>query len=328
MPFLQAARRHPSRSALLDDKAKKCGRRATVFSVTGDEYTGEWLNNKKHGRGIQLWKKSGSIYNGEWKMGKRDGFGTYSVLVPDTKTYAKKYCGEWKNGMKHGHGTFLYHRCSLYEGQWSEDQRSGWGRMLFNGGDTYEGDWTKDKEHGLGIRRYVVPLHTTGRERERRRTARGTRTTLGEASRKAYSSSPEQIKSLHMIPYEKSDFNLDQLESQAPACVALGRFHCTSKGERRYTFQTWTLRRLSQANGNWYEGSWRDGEKNGKGKLYYCDRGHLYEGLWVRGEPKCGTLEDFGGDHATQPAKCPIPQVKLTDMEMVLQEAHLAHLNC
>ncbi|XP_061554002.1 MORN repeat-containing protein 3 [Phycodurus eques] len=236
MPFLQAARRNPSRSALPDDKAKKRGRRATVFSVTGDEYTGEWLDNKKHGRGTQVWKKSGSIYNGEWKMGKRDGFGTYSVLVPDTKTYAKKYCGEWKNGMKHGHGTFLYHRCSVYEGQWSEDQRSGWGRMLFNGGDTYEGDWTKDKEHGLGIRRY--------------------------------------------------------------------------------------------ANGNWYEGSWRDGKKNGKGKLYYCDRGHLYEGLWVRGEPKCGTLEDFGGDHAAQPAKCPIPQVKLADMEMVLQEAHLAHLNC
>ncbi|XP_061657729.1 MORN repeat-containing protein 3 [Syngnathoides biaculeatus] len=231
MPFLKAARRNPSRSALLDDKSKKCGRRATVFSVHGDQYAGEWLNNQKHGWGVQVRKQSGTIYNGEWKMGKRDGYGTCSVLLADAKTYAKKYCGEWKNGKKHGHGTYWYNSFSVYEGEWREDRRSGWGRMRFDGGDIYEGEWMKDKEHGLGTRCY--------------------------------------------------------------------------------------------ANGNRYEGSWRDGDKSGKGKLFYCRGGRLYEGLWVRGEPKCGTLQDFEGDH---PAKCPVPQVKLANMEMVLQEARLAHL--
>ncbi len=32
-----------------DEKAQKKGVRNTVFSVNGDEFTGEWLHNKKHG---------------------------------------------------------------------------------------------------------------------------------------------------------------------------------------------------------------------------------------------------------------------------------------
>ncbi|XP_077398397.1 MORN repeat-containing protein 3-like isoform X2 [Vanacampus margaritifer] len=238
MPFLKAAGRNPSRSALLENQSKKCGTRATYFSVDGDEYAGEWLDDNKHGRGIQVRKKSSSIYNGEWKLGKRDGYGIQSVLGANTNTYAKKYAGQWENGMKHGHGVYFYKGCSgVYEGQWREDQRSGWGRMLFGDGDVYEGEWTSDKEHGLGIRRY--------------------------------------------------------------------------------------------ANGNWYEGSWRDGEKSGNGKLYYCDKGQLYRGLWVRGELKCGTLEDLGaGEHVAQPAKCPIPQVKLVDVKTVLQEAQSGHFDC
>ncbi len=35
-----------------DYKAQKKGIRHTVYSVNGDEYTGEWLDNKKHGRGL------------------------------------------------------------------------------------------------------------------------------------------------------------------------------------------------------------------------------------------------------------------------------------
>lgn len=53
------------------------------------------------GKGTQIWRKSGAIYDGEWKYGKYDGYGTYSVLLPDTKEYTKNYCGEWKNGKKH-----------------------------------------------------------------------------------------------------------------------------------------------------------------------------------------------------------------------------------
>lgn len=33
-----------------DYKAQKKGLHHTVYSVNGDEYTGDWLDNKKHGK--------------------------------------------------------------------------------------------------------------------------------------------------------------------------------------------------------------------------------------------------------------------------------------
>ena len=42
-----------------DYKADKSGLRHTVYNVNGDQYTGEWLHNKKHGRqvvAIKLYK--------------------------------------------------------------------------------------------------------------------------------------------------------------------------------------------------------------------------------------------------------------------------------
>lgn len=67
---------------------------------------------------------------------------------------------------------------------------------------------------------------------------------------------------------------------------------------------------LMEANGNWYEGGWREGKKHGKGEVYYPDKGQLYEGLWVDGDAKCGTFCDFEREKAVTPTKYPIPQVK------------------
>ncbi|KAK7895243.1 hypothetical protein WMY93_020568 [Mugilogobius chulae] len=210
-------------SALRDKKAQKCGLRHTVYSVSGDEYTGEWKDNKKHGKGTQVWKKSGAIYDGEWKCGKQDGHGTYSVLNPQSKEYSKKYCGEWKNGKKHGFGTFIYKCSSVYEGEWRKDARCGWGRMCYANGDIYEGEWSQDRNHGNGIIRY--------------------------------------------------------------------------------------------ANGNWFEGFWKEGKKNGQGKFFYSDQGQLYDGFWLDGTAKCGTLSDVGRDQAPRPPKYQIPQLQLVDMQ-------------
>ncbi|XP_056288386.1 MORN repeat-containing protein 3 isoform X2 [Pseudoliparis swirei] len=156
MPHLKTSQTNQLLTTLSDTQSKKSGLRCTVYSVSGNEYTGEWLNNKKHGKGSQVWKKSGAIYNGDWKFGKRDGYATLSVLLPETKEYARKHCGEWKNGKKHGYGMHFYKSSSVYEGEWSEDQRSGWGRMYYNtSGDIYEGEWLKDRNHGQGTIRFA-----------------------------------------------------------------------------------------------------------------------------------------------------------------------------
>ncbi|XP_040054128.1 MORN repeat-containing protein 3 isoform X2 [Gasterosteus aculeatus] len=154
MPHIKTSQTNRLSKTFLDTKSQKCGLRCTVFSVDGNEYTGEWLNNKKHGKGTQVWKKSGAIYTGEWKFGKRDGYGTLSVLLPETKEYEKKYCGGWENGKKHGFGLQFYKNAAVYEGGWIEGQRGVWGRMCYESGDVYEGEWLMDKTHGQGTIRF------------------------------------------------------------------------------------------------------------------------------------------------------------------------------
>lgn len=53
--------------------------------------------------------------------------------------------------------------------------------------------------------------------------------------------------------------------------------------------------------------------KNGYGKFYYSGQGQLYEGLWLNGVAKCGTLSDFRRDEAPRPPKYQIPQVNKND---------------
>lgn len=45
----ETTKKNPKFTTLLDVKTQKCGLRCTVFSPSGNEYTGEWLDNKKHG---------------------------------------------------------------------------------------------------------------------------------------------------------------------------------------------------------------------------------------------------------------------------------------
>merc|ERR1712159_556482 len=40
---------------------------------------------------------------------------------------------------------------------------------------------------------------------------------------------------------------------------------------------------MTYVNGDVYEGSWKDGELDGKGKMTYKKDGDIYEGEWVRG---------------------------------------------
>lgn len=151
MPHLKMPRKPQPLWKEWDRKAQKCGVRHTVYSVNGDEYTGEWLDNKKHGKGTQVWKKTGAIYDGDWKRGNRSGFGTFSLPDPVTGEYVKAYSGGWKDDMKDGFGTYFYSETEYYEGEWSKDKRSGWGRMYYEDGGISEGEWLNDKLDGQGM---------------------------------------------------------------------------------------------------------------------------------------------------------------------------------
>ncbi len=62
----------------------------TAVYVNGDEYVGEWKDNKMHGQGT-LTYTDGAKYVGERKDDKKHGKGTFTF--PD----GIQYSGEWKD---------------------------------------------------------------------------------------------------------------------------------------------------------------------------------------------------------------------------------------
>lgn len=49
MPFLKTQQTTAPLVKVWDKKAQKCGLHHTIYSVNGDQYRGEWWDNKKHG---------------------------------------------------------------------------------------------------------------------------------------------------------------------------------------------------------------------------------------------------------------------------------------
>jgi len=66
---------------------------------------------------------------------------------------------------------------------------------------------------------------------------------------------------------------------------------------------------LTSGSENRYEGSWKNGMKNGPGKFFYLDKGQIYEGIWVDDVPKCGEMKDFDRDTAPDATAYPLPKV-------------------
>ena len=99
----------------------KCGN--TLHNCTGtytwengDEYDGDWKNNKMHGLGTYYYKKSGSKYDGDWKNNKMHGFGTFYWNDGD------KYVGEWVNGKRAGEGVFTFANGKKQEGVFKDSK--------------------------------------------------------------------------------------------------------------------------------------------------------------------------------------------------------------
>ena len=72
-----------------------------TYAVDGEQYVGEWKDDKPHGQGTNTFA-DGSEYVGEYKDGNRHGQGTFTFANGD------KYVGEWKDDKPHGQGTFTF----------------------------------------------------------------------------------------------------------------------------------------------------------------------------------------------------------------------------
>ena len=151
----------------------------------GDQYNGEWKNEKPHGLGTFKWV-DGTKYIGDWKFGLQDGQGTVTWANGDKYIGGRKngqadgqgtfifangttQSGEWKNGnlierdssgiaigcvegnCDNGKGTFKWPNGDKYEGDWSNGQRTGQGKYFYSsGGGVYTGEWKNNNRHGEG----------------------------------------------------------------------------------------------------------------------------------------------------------------------------------
>ena len=87
----------------------------TYTSTDGDQYVGEWKDNKNHGQGIYTYAE-GTKYIGEFKYGRHHGLGKWS-------NQGDEYLGEFKDGFFYGRGTDILSDGTKYVGEWKgEDQ--------------------------------------------------------------------------------------------------------------------------------------------------------------------------------------------------------------
>jgi hypothetical protein len=73
----------------------------TMTWPNGDEYVGDWKDDKMDGQGTMTWA-NGDLYEGDWKDDIMDGQGTYIWANGD------EYTGSWRDGEQDGQGTFTF----------------------------------------------------------------------------------------------------------------------------------------------------------------------------------------------------------------------------
>ena len=110
----------------------------------GDNYVGEWKDDKLHGQGTYTFL-DGRKYVGGYRDGKQHGQGT------ETYASGSKYIGEFRDGKQHGQGTYTFASGSKYVGEFGDGKRHGKGTYTFADGNKYVGEFKDGNYHGWGF---------------------------------------------------------------------------------------------------------------------------------------------------------------------------------
>lgn len=116
-----------------DNLGRKHGIGRFIYD-NGDDYEGEWKDDRKHGRGIYK-LSNGDIYEGEFVDGFRCGKGVYKYYT------GAMYSGEFQNNKMHGSGTYIYNSGVKYIGNFTCDKMNGEGTLHFMNGTSFQGLW-------------------------------------------------------------------------------------------------------------------------------------------------------------------------------------------
>ena len=91
----------------------------TLTWPSGQEYVGEWRDDKKNGQGTSTYA-NGDKYVGEHRDGEFHGQGTYYFLA-NNEFKGDKYVGEWRDDKRNGQGTYFWADGRVWHGLWRND---------------------------------------------------------------------------------------------------------------------------------------------------------------------------------------------------------------
>lgn len=138
----------------------------------GDEYFGEWRENKMNGigkyhnnstgskffgyfvddfisiYGQELWS-DGSCFEGEYRNNLKDGFG---FLNFDDGSF---YTGEFKGNAIHGFGSFYKSDGAVHQGFFVKNKLNGFGVISSPNGNIFHGEFVNDNKNGFGIQQDI-----------------------------------------------------------------------------------------------------------------------------------------------------------------------------
>ena len=228
----------------------------------GSEYSGHWEDDLPNGEGRKKYS-NGSEYTGQWKNNKRHGLGD----IKDKD--GSEYSGHWADNIPNGEGRKKYADGSEYTGQWQNDKRFGMGTMTFMNENVYTGHWEYDMQKGEGEMIYADGSIYSGEWKNNYKWKKGVmRFTNGNI----YDGNWDDD---YMVGQGKMFFkNGDEFtglwtKQKTSNQLLIGQMF---NGIMKYH------------NGDIYDGSWSDSEKNGIGTMTYAD-GTIYSGEWKYDEP-------------------------------------------
>jgi len=292
----------------------ECKNRTTMHGegkyilYSGETFSGKWKNGKKNGFGIVSLSEEWIKYEGDWVDGQMHGLirermpdDTYEFFIYKNgkKTDLEKLCisgcdsrnvanyvfvwksgdryeGNKKDGYRHGKGTYEWRELDgsiqRYIGDFVVNERTGKGKYLFiNGdiGDTYEGDHIRGSWTGKGKYTWASGQTYEGDWVDGYRTGFGVYRSNSETYEGMYKDS--QRHGIGISSYPDGSYEI-QLNVDGEAFYGDG--FCSSgdceNGRGTYVYK----------NGEYYEGKWKAGKRDGAGTLVNLTYKTSEKSLW------------------------------------------------
>lgn len=199
--------------------------------------------------------ENGDRYEGNWVNGKREGIGNF---VSDIS----KYEGYWRADKRHGIGKEAFDDNSRYEGEYADDFFEGQGKQWLSDGRRFEGKFKKDLWNGQG-------------------------SIFSKEGKLLYQGEMEDNyvhgKAKKFYPDGKVEY-----EGEFNAGVFDGHGTQITKSENKFTGKfakgLWVKGTLHVAEGQRFEGEFKDGLPHGNGKDFDESGNMVYEGQVFEGK--------------------------------------------